>query len=244
MTLLTLDRVWKRFARGDRGIRELVALRDVSLELEIGELVAVVGQRRSGRTTLLHVAAGLQAPSAGTVRLGNADLARESLLGVTGGIGYCTTRFAEVIGNSALEHVAAPLLGGDVSMLKAHARAHEALRRVGATACAELAPDELDAMELMRATIARAIVTEPRLLLVDEPTLGVRLSERDAILELLRSLAHDDDLAVLVTVDSAAELAGADRALSLDAGELRGQTRPPAAAPVVSLHRHRTGSSA
>lgn len=242
MALLVLDDVWKRFARGDRGIRELVALRAISFEIEAGELVTVVGQRRSGRTTLLHVAAGLEAPSSGTARLGNADLARTPLLGVTGGIGYCTSRFADVIGSSVLEHVAAPLLGSDTSLLKAHARAHEALRRVGATFCAELAPDDLDAAELVRVTIARAIVTEPRLLLVDEPTLGVRLGERDAILELLGSLAHDDDLAVLATVDNAAELVGSDRALSLDGGELRGETRPPAAAAVVPLHRHRTGS--
>lgn len=243
MPLLVLDGVWKRFARGDRGRREQVALRDISLEVASGEFVAVVGRRRSGRTSLLQVAAGLEAPSEGDVHFGGTDLARTSALGLPGGIGYCTSRFADVIGNSVLEHVAAPLLGGHISMLKAQARAHEALRRVGALACAELAPDELDATETIRVTLARALVNAPRLLLVDEPTLGVRLSERDAVLGLLRSIAHDDNIAVLVTVDNATELAGSDRALSLDGGELRGQTTQPPAAPVVSLHRHRTGSS-
>ncbi len=242
MPLLVFDGVWKRFARGDRGRREQVALRDVSLEVATGELVAVVGRRRSGRTSLLQVAAGLEAPNEGEVRFGGSDPGHGSLLGLPGGIGYCTSRFADVIGNSVLEHVAAPLLGSDVSLLKAQARAHEALRRVGALACAELTPDELDPNETIRVALARALVTSPRLLLVDEPTLGVRLAERDAVLELLRSIAHDDGVAVLVTVDNATELAGSDRALSLNGGELRGETLQPEAAPVVQLRRHRTGS--
>ncbi|MGB2711022.1 MAG: ATP-binding cassette domain-containing protein [Conexibacter sp.] len=234
MALLSLDRVSKRFAHGQRGVRERIALRNVSLELDAGELVAVLGRRRSGRTTLLQVAAGLEPPSEGQVRFAGAALGQ--LLGVQGGIGYCTTRFASAIGDSAIEHVAAPLLGSGVPILPAQTRAHEVLRRVGAGDCAELGAEELDTAETIRVAIARAIVAEPQLLLLDEPTLGVRLTERDALLELIGALAHDDGIAVLMTVDSATELAGCDRALSLDAGELRGETAPTTAA-VLPLRR-------
>lgn len=243
MALLALDQVWKRFARGARGVRERVALRSVSLEVEPGELVAVLGRRGSGRSTLLEVAAGIYPPSAGSVSFEGRDLRDRSAIGAEHGIGYCTTGFARVIGETVLEHVAAPLLGGSASALHAHARGQEALRRVEAGSCAELEPRDLDPTETVRVSLARALIAEPRLLVIDEPTLGVRPRERDEVLGLLRSLAHDDGIAVLMTVEEATALAGADRALSIDAGELRGEL-VPASARVVPLHANRAGSSA
>ncbi len=237
MPLLVLDRIWKRFPRGDRGARERLALRDVSLAIEPAELVAVWGRRRSGRTTLLRVAAGIEQPSEGSVRFDGVDLGRRSALGVPSGIGYCNADFARVIGASVLEQVAAPLLGANVRALRSQARALDALRRVGAADCAELDPTELGHTETIRVALARALVTNPRLLLVDEPTDGLPpWSERDGTLALLRSIAHRDGTAVLMTVDEATGLSGADRALSIDGGELRGDA-PAAGATVVPLRR-------
>jgi putative ABC transport system ATP-binding protein len=234
MALLALDGVSKRFAHGRDGVRERVALHDVSLELDAGELVAVLGPRRCGRTTLLQVAAGIERPSTGSVRFDGIDVARTPMLGVRHGIGFCTPRFTDVLGDSVLEQIAAPLLGGPATILSAQARAHEVLRHVGASSCAELDPRVLSPEEEIRVAIARALIATPRLLLVDEPLLGVRLTERDAVLALLRSIANRG-VAVLLSVDSATELTGADRVLSLRAGELRGQ-RVPAGARVVPLH--------
>lgn len=242
MALLVLDGVSKRFVQGRHGVRERVALHDVSLELEVGELVAVLGPRRCGRTTLLQVAAGIEQPSAGSVRFDGADLTRASMLGIQGGIGYCTARFTDVLGDSVLEQIAAPLLAGSATVLSAQARAHEVLRRVDAAHCAELDPRALSPEEAVRVAIARAIAVEPRLLLVDEPVLGVQLTERDAILALLRSIATAG-AAVLMSVDSATELAGADRIVSLHAGELRGE-RAPAGARVMPFQRKRADGSA
>ncbi len=243
MPLLQLDRVGKRFARGERGVRERVALREVCLEIEAGELVAVWGRRRSGRTTLLQVTAGIEPVSDGEVRFDGIALTQRPMLGAPGGIAYCNMHFARVLGDSVLEHVAAPLLGANVRVLRAQSRALDALRRVDAAACAELEPAELDHSETVRVAIARAIVTQPRLLLIDEPTDGLPPARaRDGMLGLLRSIAHQDGIAVLATVDEAIALAGADRALTLDAGELRGEV-VPSLADVVPLRRHQAEPS-
>jgi ABC-type multidrug transport system ATPase subunit len=232
---LVLDRVSKRYPRGERGVHERVALRGVSLEIESGELVAVLGRRRSGRTTLLQVAAGIEPPSEGTVRFAGVDLRDRSALGVEGGIGYCLTTFEAVLGDSVLEHVAAPAMAVRATP-DAPARALDQLERAGVAACAAMRVDELDLAETIRVAIARASIMRPRLILLDEPTLGVRLNERDAILALIRSLA-EAGVAVLMTVEEGAGLAGADRALTLDAGELRGETAPVRAS-VVPLRRN------
>ncbi len=234
MGLLVLDRVWKRVSHGQPPQRERIALRDVSLELNPGELVAVLGRRRSGRSTLLHVAAGLEPPSDGTVSFAGIDLSRREMLGIDGGIAYCSMRFADVIGESVVEQVAAPMLGGHRSPLAARTRAHELLQRVGADRVAELDPRQLEPAEAIRVALARALVGDPRLLLIDEPVLGVSLTERDVVLDLVASLARREGLAILMTIDNATEVRGSDRVLALDAGELRGPAIP-ATAPVLPL---------
>jgi predicted ABC-type transport system involved in lysophospholipase L1 biosynthesis ATPase subunit len=241
MALLVLDRVSKRFARGDAHGRDHDVLCDVSLELDVGEVVAVVGRRRSGRTTLLEVAAGVEAPSEGSVCFDGTDLRQRRVLGAPGGIGFCMTALAELVGDTAIEQVAAPLLDRGHSPLQARARAHELLDRVGAAECAEVAPAALDANQMIRVAVARALSTAPRILIADDPALGVRLSERDDVLSLMQSLAHEDGIAVLMTVDNGVELAGCDRAASLDAGKLRGETTATAA-PVIPLHPSRADS--
>jgi ABC-type Mn2+/Zn2+ transport system ATPase subunit len=94
---------------------------------------------------------------------------------------------------------------------------------------------ELDGAEGVRVALAQALVLEPALLVIDEPTVGVDLLERDPILALLRALA-DEGIAVLASTGEAAGCSGADRALSLSAGELHGSTEPELA-PVVPLRR-------
>ena len=235
MSLLVLDSVSKRFPRGARG-REQLVLRGVSLEVASGDVVAVWGRRRSGRSTLLRVAGGIEPPSDGVVRFAGGDLRRSPMLGVPRGIGYCTTSFTRMLGETVVEHVAAPLLGHDVSVLQAEVRAYEALRRVGAERCAALDPDGLDHSEAVCVGIARALVAEPSCCWwtsrrADSTRPQPRRDPRAAALA-----CGSERIAVLVTVDEATALAGADRALTLDGGELRGATASVTAA-VVPLRR-------
>jgi ABC-type multidrug transport system ATPase subunit len=225
MSLLSIAHVTKRDGRGR--IERLV-LRDLSLEVEAGELVAVWGLRRSGRTTLIRVAAGLERPDEGTVLFAGKDLARhrDKLLGSE--IGCAQLHLSPEEGESVLDHVGNGLLAGKSSRTVAGRRAREALADVDAGECAECSPRELDAGETVRVALARALIGDPRLLVIDEPTNGVDLMDRDPILRLLRGIANRG-VAVLMTTGDGAALAGVDRTFTLDHGKLSGVAEQPLA---------------
>jgi putative ABC transport system ATP-binding protein len=232
MSLLELERVSKRYREGQR---ERIVLDEVSLRVEPGELVVVFGLRRSGRTTLLRIAAGIEAPERGAVRFAGRDLSAhgERLLGE--GIGYVqkTLRAGEEQG--VLEQVAAPLLARGAGVARARERAREALARAGGEGCAAMRVAELGAGEAVRVALARTLALSPALVVVDEPAASVELGERDSILAQLRKLAADG-VAVIASTGEAVELAGAHRALTLGEGGLRGPSAPELA-PVVALRR-------
>jgi ABC-type multidrug transport system ATPase subunit len=232
MSLLALDHVSKRYGRG---LSEQQALRDVSLEVEAGEIVAVWGRRCSGRSTLLRVAAGVETPDSGVVRLEGIDLAGRGgeLLG--GGIGYCRKTFPPNEGHVVLDHLMVGQLARGVAASTATHRAWEALERTDVGATAKLRPSQLDADEAMRVAIARSLTLEPKLLLIDEPTIGVDLSARDELLRLLHSLASEG-IAILMSTGESTVLSGGTRALTLSDGELRGRA-PRELAPVLPLRR-------
>jgi ABC-type lipoprotein export system ATPase subunit len=232
MRLLELDRVFKRYRRGSS---ERVALCDVSLSLESGELVAVWGRRRSGRSTLLRIAANVEAPDSGVVRFEGRDVIARQDHARGHGISYCRKSFRSDEGPLVIDQLMTGHLMRGASRELAQARAHAALKRAGAERCGSLTPSELDGAEVVRVAIARALGPEPKLLVIDEPTIGVDLAERDAILLLLRSFA-EDGVAVLMSVGETTALSGADRALSLDNGALHGALDPKLAA-VVPIRR-------
>jgi ABC-type lipoprotein export system ATPase subunit len=232
MSLLELEHVAKGYGRGSR---RQVVLRDASLELDAGELVAIWGMRRSGRSTLLRIAAGLEAPDHGLVRFAGSTLTGRDRDGLRGEIGYCRRAFGPSDGRAVLDQLMLSQLARGAKAEEATLRARSALRRADAQSCAELRPAELGGSEGVRVMIARALAGRPKLLVVDEPTLGVDLLERDHILALLRSLA-DEGIAVLTSTDKTTGLSGADRALSLGDGELRGGSTPQLA-EVVPLRR-------
>jgi energy-coupling factor transporter ATP-binding protein EcfA2 len=236
MTLLELDRVSLRYRHGPH---ERVVLDDVSLQVERGELVAIWGLRRSGRSTLLRVAAGIEPPDSGVVRFAGRDLAASAGGELGGGIGYCRLAERGSEAREVLDELTVGQLARGVPQAKARELACAALERVGASDCTARGVHELDGAEAVRVALARALALEPSLLVIDEPTKGVDLLERDKILVLLRSLA-DVGIAVLMSSGEATALAGADRALSLSAGRLRG-SQGPELAEVLPLRREAGG---
>jgi ABC-type lipoprotein export system ATPase subunit len=230
MSLLELEQVNKRYRVGQR---ERIALDDVTLEVRDGELVVVYGERRSGRTTLLRLAGGIETPDAGSVRFKGEPLS-ERRHGVLGqGIGYVAKRLRGSEEQGVLEQVAAPLLAHGIPVGNARDIAREALARAGGQDCAAALVGELSAGESMRVCLARALALSPALVVIDEPADAVALSERDGILAQLRSLAGEGT-AVLASTGEPSELAGAHRALTLSDGRLHGPTMAELA-PVVAL---------
>lgn len=235
MNVLELEHVGKRYRAGSR-----VALDDISFVIEAGEMVVVWGERRSGRSTLLRVAAGIETPDTGVVRFAGRDLAQlgGEMLGC--GISYCRKAFRSSAGQTVLDHLVAAQFTRRVPRSIALPRTWKVLQRVDAEHCATLGASELSTDEAVRVAIARALTSDPRLVVIDEPTIGVDLPERDRILALLRSLA-DDGVAVLTSTGEGTGMLGADRVLSLDKGKLRGELAPELA-PVTDLRRRRQTS--
>ncbi len=227
MTLLELDHVAKGYSRGSH------ALADVSLVIDTGEMIVVWGERQSGRSTLLRITAGVEAPDTGVVRFEGRDLAggRGEKLGR--GISYCRRAFRLDKGRTVLDQLVASQLARRVARSTAQSRAWTALERVDARQCAALVATELKIEQTVRVAVARALTSQPRLLVIDEPTVGVESPTRDGILKLLRSLA-DDGIAILQGTGDGTGLLGADRVLSLGKGTLSGELVPQLA-PVTDL---------
>lgn len=228
--VLAFERVARSHLVGRERMR---VLGDVTFEVWPGELVAILGQRRAGKTTLLRIAAGIEAPDAGTVCLDGVALETLSpsmrtrrLRSVR--LAPKTWRVAR--GKPVLDHVALPLLAEGRPLVTAHAKAYEALERVGASHCAGALAAELAPADETRAVLAQALVCEPRVLLVDEPGVMTAPEEREELLQLLRQLADEQPhLALVLTSRDTTGIVGARRILTLDDGVLRGASDPPSA---------------
>ncbi len=220
MTVLSLDGVAKRYVRGDR---EIVALDGVSVDLAKGDFVAVSGRSRSGKTTLLRIAAGIEVPDAGSVRFDGEELAtlsrkrRARLLLEEIGCVWQGGRITH--GLSVRDHVALPLLKSQ-SHSQARRRANAMLERVGAQGCARAQWHELSDGDRTRVALAHALVRAPRLLLADEPTVNLNMLEREQLVGLLRSVAQDGGVTVLMTAPDAPATVHSNRTMSIDAGRL------------------------
>lgn len=235
MSLLSVENVSKRYRRG---FRERVALRGVSLQIDRGELVVVLGPRKCGRSTLLRIAAGLERPDEGSVRFEGAPIS--TVRDVVGRrISYCHASFSPIEGERVVDHVAVTLLAQRVPSVRARRAAEDALERAGVAECAPMNPDELGGAERVRVATARGLVAGPSVLVIDDPTAAVGSLQGEAIVRLMRSIA-DEGVAVLMSTDDAMCISGADRAFALDHGQLRVDVSAPQA-DVVPLRPRKRG---
>jgi ABC-type multidrug transport system ATPase subunit len=232
MSLLELKHVYKSYGRPPH---DSVALKDVSLELDAGELAMAWGQRRSGRSTLLRVAAGVASPDEGVVRFCGEDLTGRASAPARARIAYCGTLPVSTGPQTILDELLEEPLACGIEPLPASRRIRAALERTGAEQCSRLRASELDPAGRVRVTLARALLRSPKLIVIDEPALGVSFRQRDEIIALLRSFA-DEGVAVLCSTDSSTGFLGADRSLMLDRGHLRGEVAPELA-EVLPLRR-------
>ncbi|PZS20907.1 MAG: macrolide ABC transporter ATP-binding protein [Pseudonocardiales bacterium] len=228
MSALELIGVTKVYGRG---AGEVQALREVTLAVEPGELVAVMGPSGSGKSTLLTIAGTLESASSGDVLIGGmpvSKLSRNQQAAMRRrAIGYVFQDFNLLAGLTAAENVALPLELDGVSTRTARKAALEVLDRLSLSARAEHFPDDLSGGERQRVAIARAVVGERRLLLADEPSGALDSVNGEAVMRLVRSTCQGGVAGVVVTHD--AQLASwADRVVFLRDGRMVDQTAPPA----------------
>jgi putative ABC transport system ATP-binding protein len=181
------------------------ALRGVNLRIDAGESVAIVGPSGSGKSTLLQVLGCLDRATSGKVVLADQDvsmLGDRKLSSIRGSmIGFVFQQFHLVETMSALDNVAMPLLYQGVGRVQRRRRAMECLERVGVAHRAAHRPSRLSGGERQRAAIARALVTEPAMLLADEPTGNLDRRTGVEIVDLFHSLHGDGATIVVITHD-------------------------------------------
>ncbi len=221
--LLSLAEVTKGYADGRR---ELVVLNGVSLRVDVGDFVGVWGPKRSGKSTLLRVMAGLEEPEAGEVlfdgrRMSEMSARQRSHVLRRHGIALVCSDWRTQIVRPVVELVAAVGASDGTPMRQARVLARKALGRVGGGDYADAHTDRLGLGERLRVALAMALVREPRLLLIDEPVVLPNPLEGEEFYALLRSLGADRNLAVVIASESLSALSGTTRTIALSSGELR-----------------------
>jgi lipoprotein-releasing system ATP-binding protein len=223
--VLRCEGLSRSFREGDARVE---VLRGISLTVHRGERIAIVGASGSGKTTLLQLLGALDTPSSGTVRVAGRDVAEmnETLRGRWRNehVGF-VYQFHHLLPEfSAVENVAMPLLIRRVPAGTAMARATALLERVGLAQRLHHKPAELSGGERQRAAVARALITDPAVVLADEPTGNLDRPTGRRVFELMRELNAQLGMA-LVVVTHDPDIAGAmDRVLSLDEAGLHEST--------------------
>jgi putative ABC transport system ATP-binding protein len=210
--MISLRRVSKVY-RGAHRANGVSVLTDFDLEVGVGEFVALMGPSGSGKTTLLNLIGGLDTPSSGDIVIGDTHLeglsSRELAAWRAHHVGFVFQSHNLIRILSAAENVELPLLLKALSRKERTRLTQEALQRVGLLDRASHRPGALSGGQQQRVSIARAIVADPPLLLLDEPTGNLDRSTAEGILTLLRQLQSSGRTVLMVTHDpEAARTAG------------------------------------
>ena len=221
MRVIELSDICKYYGAGETQVR---ALDGVTLSVEEGEFLAIVGRSGSGKTTLMNVLGCLDVPTEGEYRLNGQSvfsLSQRALSAIRNRyIGFIFQRFFLLPTLTALENVELPLVYAGVGIQKRRALATEMLQRVGLADRLSHYPAQMSGGQQQRVAIARAAVGRPAVLLADEPTGNLDAASGAAVMTLLRELHKGGTTLLLITHDRAVA-AAAERRLEMRAGKLQ-----------------------
>jgi putative ABC transport system ATP-binding protein len=210
-----------------QGTRTVQAVRGVSLRVEAGEFVSIMGPSGSGKSTLMHLLGALDTPTTGQALFDGRDLQamsdRERSLLRRSRIGFIFQSFNLLTTLTGAENVALPLLLAGVGSGAARTRALASLEVVGLADRAEHFPEEMSGGEMQRVAIARALVTEPDAVLCDEPTGNLDSTTSQEILALLRAVPEAGRRAVVMVTHDAPAAAYGDRIVHIRDGLVKSQ---------------------
>ena len=203
----------------------LHVIRDLDLDVEKGEMVAIVGASGAGKSTLLHLLGGLDRPDAGAVRVGDVSVAHISDAELVAfrnrHVGF-VFQFHHLLPEfSAIENAEMPLRIARISTAQARPRAESLLTRVGLGQRLDHRPGMLSGGEQQRVAVARALVMQPALLLADEPTGDLDEATADALHTLLREMHAEFGLTAIIATHNPRLAQQCDRVLRLESGALR-----------------------
>ena len=238
MSTLELRQVSKVYGQG---AAEVHALREVSLEVDAGMMVVVMGPSGSGKSTLLTIAGSLEEPTSGQVLVAGRDIvtmSRDDKARLRRrSIGYVFQDFNLLPGLTAAENVALPLELDGVGARKAREAGLRALDGLGLADRASNYPDQLSGGERQRVAIARAVVGDRQLLLADEPSGALDSANGEAVMRMIHAACQQGVAAVVVTHDT--QLASwADRVVFIRDGSLIDQAAPaPGPEPLIGQDR-------
>jgi putative ABC transport system ATP-binding protein len=218
--IIELVDVHKRYATG---AAEVLALQGVSLAIRPGEYVAIMGPSGSGKSTLMHILGCLDVPTAGTYHLAGTDVSGMSEMELAQvrntRIGFVFQQFNLLPSMTALRNVELPLCYAGVGRADRQTRALAALDRVGLADRVEHRPGELSGGQQQRVAVARSLVTDPALLLADEPTGNLDSRSTEDLLSLFGELHAAGRTIVLITHENTVAEA-ADRVVRIRDGQL------------------------
>ncbi len=203
---------------------EAIALREISLTIDKGELVYLAGPSGAGKSTLLKMIAAIERPTAGKVLVNGQDigqLKKASVPYLRRNLGLIFQQQRLLTDRSVLANTMLPLLVIGAARAEAEQRARAALDRVGLAARATARPQELSGGEQQRVAIARAIVNRPQIILADEPTANLDRASANKVLDALRAFQAAGVTCIISTHDEQV-LDRAARVIHLDRGQLVG----------------------
>jgi putative ABC transport system ATP-binding protein len=202
VSLVELRNVSKIYRLGEEEIR---ALDDVTLDIEEGEFISIIGPSGSGKSTLMHILGCLDSPSKGTIQLDGVMIEKASSRQLASirnrKIGFVFQFFNLLPKLNVVQNVELPMIYSGVSGRERRQRALEALNMVDLVNRAKHRPSQLSGGQQQRVAIARALVNSPRIIFADEPTGNLDSHTGDAILSLFRKLSQEGRTIILVTHD-------------------------------------------